>query len=436
MNTFGNIAYGLVGMLILLAIAMAFSENRRNINYRTIIGGIVSQFIIASILLIDISVFYPFKWTLNFISQIFVDIINYTYVGATFIFGSLADLDKMGQIFGPDSSFIFAFRALTVIIFFGAFMAVLYYAKVMQFIIELMAKVMVKVMRVSGGEAIAVAANVFVGQTEAPLVIKPYIDKMTKSEIATLMTGGMATIAGGVMATYISILGGADEARQVEFATRFLTASFMAAPAAIVMAKIFRPETEESVTYGKVKMEVEQSASNVIEAAANGASDGMKLALNVAAMLLAFIALIALLNGMLSELLTGWLGLTIDGKAIDFTLLTGYLFSIFGLVIGVPTQDAIAFGSMLGEKMILNEFVAYLSLGSQQAALTERTVFLATFAFCGFANFSSIAIQIGGIGSIAPGRKSDIAKFGVRAVIGGTLATLMTASIAGMFFSA
>lgn len=431
---------GLLGVVLILGLCYGVSANKKKINWRTVGAGIGLQIFLAVVLLIKAplfgtdDIFYPFKWFIRSASEFFVWVIGFADKGSQFIFGALANGGVLSENFGPENGFVFAFMALTVIIFFGSLMALMYHLGIMQMIIKFMAKIMVKVLGVSGAEAISVAANVFVGQTEAPLVIKPYIDKMTKSELFTLMVGGMATIAGGVMAAYIAILGGGDAEQQVLFASRFLTASIMAAPATVVIAKLFYPETEESLTMGTVKLDVEKNASNAIEAAANGASEGMQLALNVAAMLLAFIALIALLNGAASAILTDWLGLTIDGKPVDVTLLLGYAFSVFGLIIGVPMQDIVAFGSMLGEKIILNEFVAYVSLGTNQAMLDPKTVFLATFAFCGFANLSSIAIQIGGIGSLAPNRRKDIAKYGMKAVFGGTMATLLTASIAGVFF--
>jgi CNT family concentrative nucleoside transporter len=431
---------GLVGIVVILALCYALSAQRSKINWRTVGAGIALQVGLAFVLLTKLSlfgindIFEPFKYVIRSASEFFVWVIGFADKGSQFIFGALANGGVLSQSFGPENGFVFAFMALTVIIFFGSLMALMYHLGVMQIIIKFMAKIMVKVLGISGAEAISVAANVFVGQTEAPLVIKPYIAKMTRSELFLLMVGGMATIAGGVMAAYIAILGGGDPEQQVLFASRFLTASIMAAPAAVVIAKLFHPETEESLTMGTVKLDVEKNASNAIEAAANGALEGLQLALNVAAMLLAFIALIALLNGITSTILTDWLGFTINGEAIDITLLLGYAFSLFGLIIGVPMQDIVAFGSMLGEKIIINEFMAYVSLGTNQAMLDPKTVFLATFAFCGFANLSSIAIQIGGIGSLAPNRKADIAKFGMKAVFGGTMATLLTASIAGIFF--
>jgi CNT family concentrative nucleoside transporter len=281
---------------------------------------------------------------------------------------------------------------------------------------------------VSGAETLSVCANAFIGQTEAPLVVKPYVAKMTQSELLTLMVGGMATIAGGVLGAYVLMLGGSDAAQQAEFAKHLITASIMAAPATLVIAKILVPETEAPLTMGEVRIEVEKNTANGIDAAAAGAADGLRLALNVGAMLLAFIALIALVNAPLT-----WLG-----RPTDMATLLGYLLAPIAWVIGVPWADATTVGGLIGTKVVLNEFVAYLSLGDivqgkvEGVQLSEHSVLIATYALCGFANFSSIAIQIGGIGGLAPERRSDLARFGLLAVLGGSIATLMTATIAGV----
>jgi CNT family concentrative nucleoside transporter len=302
----------------------------------------------------------------------------------------------------------------------------------MQKIVASMAWVMLKVLRISGAEALSIGANVFVGQTEAPLVVRPYIAKMTESELFTMMVGGMATIAGGVLAAYITMLGGADEAVRIFYAKHLLSASIMAAPATVVIAKILKPETEESLTRGVVKLEVEKTATNVIEAAANGAADGWRLALNVGAMLLAFIALIAMIDFPLN-----WIGEisgfdTATGRALSLSTILGYALSPLAWVIGVPWQDAVVVGSLIGEKVVTNEFVAYAHMNEIQDSLSPKALLISTYALCGFANFSSIAIQIGGIGGIAPERRPDLARLGLLAVLGGTLATMMTATIAGV----
>ena len=291
---------------------------------------------------------------------------------------------------------------------------------------------MQKILRVSGSESLSVAANVFIGQTEAPLVVRPYIAKMTESELFTMMVGGMATIAGAVLAAYIAMLGGADEAMRLFYARHLLAASVMAAPATIVIAKLIRPEVGVSLTKGTVKLEVERTATNVIEAAATGASDGVKLALNVGGMLLAFIALITMVNFPLA-----WLGEVtgldvVLGQTLSLSLILGYILSPLAWIIGIPWSEAVIVGGLIGEKIVLNEFVAYLHLGELKDTLSQHSVLISTYALCGFANFSSIAIQLGGIGGLAPKRRPDIARLGMRAVIGGTLATMMTATIAGV----
>jgi len=288
----------------------------------------------------------------------------------------------------------------------------------MQFVIKWTAKIMVKVMGTSGAESLAAAANIFAGQTEAPLVIRPYVNMMTKSELMALMTGGMATVAGGVLAAYVGL--GID-------AGHLLAASVMSAPAALVCAKLMVPEVEQSQTIGKVEVNFEKNSTNVIDAAANGAAEGLKLALNVGAMLLAFIALIAMINGIL-----GWTGSLFGYAGLSLELITGYLFAPVAWLLGVPWADCITVGSLLGKKLIVNEFVAYLDLQKQMSTLSPRAITISTYALCGFANFSSIAIQLGGIGAIAPERRQDLASLGIKCLIGGTLACLMTAAIAGL----
>ncbi len=430
-----DIFFGIFGLIMLLGIALVFSNNRSAINWRIVVTGIGLQLVFAIFVILT-----PYgSAVFNAIGHFFVKIINFTFDGARFIFGPLADQGTFDKAF-PESlqnqgnGFIFAFQVLPTIIFFSSLMSVLYYLGVMQKIVQGMAWVMAKTMRVSGAESISVAANVFIGQTEAPLVVRPYVSPMTQSELLTLMVGGMATIAGGVLAAYIALLGGSDPAQQIFYAKHLLSASIMAAPATIVIAKILMPETEESLTLGKVKVEVEKTAANVIDAAATGAADGLKLALNVAGMLLAFIALIAMLNWVLQGVFTDLLGLTINDKPITMEVILGYVLSPIAWIIGVPWHDAIKVGSLIGIKVTINEFVAYLQLSQliPTGALGEKAILISTYALCGFANFSSIAIQIGGIGGIAPDRRADLARFGLRAVLGGSLATMMTATIAGV----
>jgi concentrative nucleoside transporter, CNT family len=432
MEALSRIGFGLLGLAVLLGLTWLFSTNRSRVDWRLVGTGLALQLVIAGLVLLTpwgASVF-------DALSSGFVRLLGFTTEGARFIFGDFTDPAKFG--------FVFAFQVLPTIIFFASFMSVLYHLGVMQRIVQGMAWVITKAMRVSGAETLSVCANAFIGQTEAPLVVKPYIAGMTPSELLTLMVGGMATIAGGVLGAYVLLLGGGDPVQQAYYAKHLITASIMAAPATLVIAKILVPETGEPLTRGKVKVEVEKTAANVIDAAAAGASEGLKLALNVGAMLLAFIALIALLNAPLV-----WLGQisgaeAMLGRPTDLSALLGYVLAPLAWVIGVPWQDAPTVGGLIGTKVVLNEFVAYLQLGEilrggvPGVALTDQGRLIATYALCGFANFSSIAIQIGGIGGIAPERRSDLARFGLRAVLGGSIATLMTATIAGVltWFSA
>lgn len=431
-----DILFGILGLIVLLSIAFLFSNNKKSIKWQQIGTGIGLQLVFAVFVILT-------PWGSMFfdaIGQFFVKIISFTNEGAKFVFGALAIQSDFEKAFSSDYKnlgFIFAFQVLPTIIFFSSLMTVLYHLGIMQKIVQGMAWVMAKAMKVSGAESISVAANVFIGQTEAPLVVRPYVEGMTKSELLTLMIGGMATIAGGVLAAYVGLLGGTDPQMQLFYAKHLLSASIMAAPATMVIAKILIPEREESLTMGQVKVAIEKTNSNVIEAAATGAADGLKLALNVAGMLLAFIALIAMINWILEGVFTELLGFTVNGNPITLELLLGYLLSPIAWIIGVPWEDAINVGSLIGQKVVLNEFIAYLNLSQliPTGVLSEKAIIVSTYALCGFANFSSIAIQIGGIGGIAPTRRSDLAKFGLKAVLGGSLATFMTATIAGVLTS-
>ena len=415
-----NIAFGLFGLAVLISVGYLMSGNKKAIDWRQIAAGVGLQIVFAVIVILVPGG----REFFNFISTIFVKVIDFALAGSQFIFGDLANASEYG--------FIFAFQVLPTIIFFASLMGVLYHLGIMQKIVQAMAWVMQKILRVSGSESLSVAANVFIGQTEAPLVVRPYIAKMTESELFTMMVGGMATIAGAVLAAYIAMLGGADEAMRLFYARHLLAASVMAAPATIVIAKLIRPEVGVSLTKGTVKLEVEKTATNVIEAAATGASDGVKLALNVGGMLLAFIALITMVDFPLA-----WLGevtgLDVSlGQPLSLSLILGYILSPLAWIIGIPWSEAVIVGGLIGEKIVLNEFVAYLHLGELKDTLSQHSVLISTYALCGFANFSSIAIQLGGIGSLAPERRPDIARLGMYAVIGGTLATMMTATIAGV----
>ena len=419
----GSIAFGLFGLTVLVSFAYALSGNKKSIDWRQIAAGIGMQIVFAVIVILVPGG----REFFDAISRVFVKIIDFAMTGAVFVFGDLAKASEFG--------FIFAFQVLPTIIFFASLMGVLYHIGLMQKIVQGMAWVMLKVLRVSGSESLSVAANVFIGQTEAPLVVRPYIAKMTESELFTMMVGGMATIAGAVLAAYIAMLGGTDEVQRLFYARHLLAASVMAAPATIVIAKLLKPETEESLTKGSIHLEVEKTATNVIEAAANGAADGVRLSLNVGGMLLAFFALITMVNFPLA-----WIGevtgiQALIGETLTLSIILGYILSPLAWIIGIPWSEAMIVGGLIGEKIVINEFVAYLHLGQIKHTLSEHSVLITTYALCGFANFSSIAIQLGGIGGLAPNRRSDIARLGMRAVLGGTLATMMTATIAGVLTS-
>lgn len=438
---------GTFGIFLLLGIAFLFSNNKKKINWRLVATGISIQVLFAIFILHSETLrswFFPLGWvkdTINWLGSAIVALLGFTMEGATFVFGKLA-INSGAESIG----FFFAFQVLPTIIFVSALTSVLYYLGILQLVVKGMAWVMAKLLGTSGAESLSNTANIFVGQTEAPLLIRPYIAKMTNSELLTIMIGGMATIAGGVMAGYIQMLGQsfADANNvplyqaQLRFAVQLLAASCMAAPASLVIAKILFPETGDPVTKGTVRLKVDKNASNIIEAAATGASDGLQLALNVAGMLLAFIALIAMFNFILTSLgdvvgVNQMLKANF-GKPLSLQLIFGLLLQYLAYGIGVPWQDALNFGSLIGTKVVLNEFVAYLDLTTliKAHAMSEKGMIMATYALCGFANFSSIAIQIGGISPLAPERKKDIAALGLRAVLGGTLATLMTATLAGI----
>lgn len=422
----GRIGFGLFGLAVLIGITWLFSNNKRAVDWKLVATGITLQIAFAALVILVPGG----RDVFDALGQGFVKVLSFVNEGSKFIFGSLMDVKNYG--------FIFAFQVLPTIIFFSALMGVMYHLNVMQAIVRVMAWSITKVMRVSGAETTSVCASVFIGQTEAPLTVRPYIAKMTQSELLTMMIGGMAHIAGGVLAAYVGMLGGGDPVQQAFYAKHLLAASIMAAPATLVVAKLLIPETGTPLTRGTVKMEVEKTSSNIIDAAAAGAGDGLKLALNIGAMLLAFIALIALLNAPLT-----WLGEVTGlaaaiGKPTDLSTIFGYVLAPIAWVIGTPWADATTVGSLIGQKVVINEFVAYTELSKivngqvPGMSLSDEGRLIATYALCGFANFSSIAIQIGGIGGLAPERRHDLAKFGLRAVLGGTIATFMTATIAGV----
>ncbi|MGV1109545.1 NupC/NupG family nucleoside CNT transporter [Xanthomonas translucens] len=422
----GRIGFGLFGLAVLIGITWLFSNNKRAVDWKLVTTGLVLQIGFASLVLLVPGGREVFDW----LGQLFVKVLSFVNEGSNFIFGSLMDTTSNG--------FIFAFQVLPTIIFFSALMGVLYHLGVMQAVVRVMAWAITKVMRVSGAETTSVCASVFIGQTEAPLTVRPYIPKMTESELLTMMIGGMAHIAGGVLAAYVGMLGGSDPAQQAFYAKHLLAASIMAAPATLVVAKLLIPETGTPLTRGTVKIDVEKTTSNIIDAAAAGAGDGLRLALNIGAMLLAFIALIALVNAPLT-----WLGdatglAAAIGHPTNLATIFGYLLAPIAWVIGTPWADATTVGSLIGQKVVINEFVAYSELSKivkgeiPGMQLSEEGRLIATYALCGFANFSSIAIQIGGIGGLAPERRQDLARFGLRAVLGGSIATFMTATIAGV----
>ena len=391
-----------VGLLAILAGAWAFSTNRRAVRVKTVAWGLGLQFALALFVLKVPIGQRIFSW----LGEKITALLALSFKGSEFVFGPL------GQPGGGTIGFVFAFQVLPTIIFVAALFAILYHLGVMQVIVTMFARVMTRLMGASGAESLNAAAGVFMGQTEAPLTVRPYLNTMTESELLCVMASGMAHISAGIMGAYIFV-GGVDP--------RFLLASMlMTAPGSILMAKLLVPETEAPQTAGTVKLEVTRTDANVVGAAARGTSEGLSLALNVAAMLISFLALIALVNRVLS--LTG----------ITLEEVLGYVFAPVALLLGVPTKDALSVGSLLGLRMVANEFIAYSALGPMKESLDPRSFAIATFALCGFANFSSIGIQIGGIGALAPERKNDLSRLGLRALVAGTLANFMTACIAGM----
>ncbi|MCH7813204.1 MAG: NupC/NupG family nucleoside CNT transporter [Planctomycetes bacterium] len=419
---------GVAGIVLFLAVAWVLSSNRRRFPLRTVLGGMALQWLLALVVLrTDLG-----RNVFDAIATLVTVLLDCSTEGARFVLGNLVDFrsDAWGMVF--------AAKVLPSIIVFSSLSALGYHLGVLQFVVNRVAWVMTRFMGVSGAESLSAAGNVFLGQTEAPLLVRPFIAKMTTSELMALMAGGFATISGGVLASYVAILGGDDPVRQVEIARHFLTACLMSAPASFVIAKIMVPETNVPETDGQVRADVTRDTHNVVHAAAIGASDGLKLALNVGAMLIAFIALVAMLDhlliwvGQLSPIapLLNWAGL----ERLDLSGILGLVFYPVAYVIGADPGECRLFGGLLGKAMATNEFVAYLSLGDlvRESAISERTLRLATYSLCGFANFSSIAIQIAGIGGIAPERRADLARLGLRAMLGGAMACWMTGCIAGI----
>ncbi|TMU88018.1 NupC/NupG family nucleoside CNT transporter [Bacillus sp. BHET2] len=400
--------WGIMGIIVVMGIAFAFSKNKKRVNFRTVLGGLAIQIFFAFIVL-------ETSWgqsALKGLTEVVNAIINYSNEGITFLFGGLYTEES-------NIAFIFAFNVLPVVIFFSALISVLYYLKIMQFFIKILGGGLSKLLGTRKAESLSAAANIFVGQTEAPLVVRPFLSKMTESELFAVMTGGLASVAGSVLVGY-SLLG-----VPLEY---LLAASFMAAPAGLVMAKLFVPETDDSPEPEAFEMEADSESANVIDAAANGASVGLQLALNIGAMLLAFIALVAMINGLLG-FVGGWFGF----DSLSLQLVLGYVFAPLAFAIGVPWSEAVTAGNFIGQKLVINEFVAYSAFAPEIGNLSEKTVAIISFALCGFANLSSLGILLGGLGNLAPDRRSDIARMGLRAVIAGALASLLSAAIAGMF---
>ena len=409
---------GLVGMLLIVGVALALSRNRAAIRWRTIGWAFALQLAFAAVVLY----WDRGKDALEAFSNKVSSAIGYADKGSSFLFGWLAGpMDDLGAKTGlPLRGFIFAFKVLPIIIFICAFFSLLYYFGIIQVLVKAMAWVMQKTMRVSGAEALCVAANVFIGQTEAPVLIAPYIPAMTTSELLTMMTGGMAHVSGAVMLAYVTM--GAP-------LKYLITASVMAAPGTFLVAKILWPETESPVTMGTVRMQVEKTSANFIDATASGATQGMTLVLNISAMLIAFVALIAMLNGFL-----GWVGHFWGNPEFSLQTIFGWVLGPLAILLGAPREDAAIVGNLIANKTVINEFFAFSMMKDVVGQLSEKGKLIATFALCGFANFSSIGIQIGGIGGLAPTRKSDLARLGFRALLAGSLVSFMTAAIAGLIW--
>lgn len=427
--SFTSVWRGLLGMISLLAIAYLFSSNRKAINWKTVGIGIAAQLLLAiGVLKV------PFvKAGFEFVGNLFVLVLDFTRAGSEFLLGGMMNIESFG--------FIFLFQVLPTIIFFSALTSLLFYLGVIQVVVKGLATVLTKLLSISGAESLSVAGNIFLGQTEAPLMIKAYLEKMNKSEMLLVMVGGMATVAGGVLAAYIGFLGGNDPVLRLEFAKHLLAASVMAAPGAIVVSKMLYPQTESIVT--DVEVSKEKIGSNILDAISTGTTEGLKLAANVAAMLLVFIAFIAMINYTLGWI-GGWTGLNdviannTPYKAFSLETILGIVFSPLMWLIGVAKEDMMLMGQLLGVKLAASEFVGYIQLAELKNMASnihftyDKSVIMATYMLCGFANFASIGIQIGGIGSLAPNQRKTLSEFGLKAVIGGSLASLLSATIAGM----
>jgi len=426
--SFESVIRGVIGMAVLIFIAYLVSQNRKKINWSVVLKGLAIQLVLA----ICVLYFPPVQWFFQTIGKMFIKVLDFTKAGSEFLFGGLVDTSSVGVIF--------AFQILPTIVFFSALTSVFFYFGIIQKVVQALAWLMVRAMRLSGAESLATAGNIFIGQTEAPLMIKAYLDKMNKSEMFLVMVAGMATVAGGVMAAYIGFLGGDDPVQRLMFAKHLLTASVMAAPGAVVIAKIIVPQTEKIEK--KAEVSKENIGSNFLDALSKGTSEGLKLAVNVGAMLLVFFAFIALVNYLLVKVgdittLNTVIASFTNGSynQLNLQFILGYSLSPLMFAIGVSIDDMALLGQLLGEKLIASEFVAYISLAELKniGAFTDvKSIFIATYMLCGFANFASIGIQIGGIGGLAPSKREFLSQYGIRALVGGSLASLLSATIVGM----
>ncbi len=425
-----SVGRGLLGLVVILILAWLFSSDRKAIQWKVVGVGIGAQLLLA-LAILKVSFVQSF---FEFFGKIFVKILDFTRDGSVFLFGDMLKVDSFG--------FIFAFQVLPTIIFFSALTSVLFYFGIIQKVVYGLAWVFTKMLNISGAESLSIAGNVFLGQTEAPLLIKEYLPKMNKSEILLVMIGGMATVAGGVLSAYISFLGGDDPAARLEFAKHLLAASIMAAPGAIIISKILMPQTEE--INSNIEVSSQQVGSNFLDALSNGTTEGLKLAVNVGAMLLVFFAFIAMISFIFIKIgdlthINSWVQEVTEGKYSSLSLeaILGYTFAPLMWLIGVAQEDIALVGQLLGEKIIASEFVGYTSLASLKEAgafAEKKSIIMATYMLCGFANFASIGIQIGGIGSLAPSKREMLSRYGVKALIGGTLASLVSATIIGAIY--
>ena len=423
-----SVLRGLLGLFVLLAIAIACSADRKNIAWKTVGIGLLIQLTLA----IGILRIGWIQSIFEAMGELFVSILDFTNAGSIFLFGDLMNADSYG--------FIFVFQILPTIVFFAALTSLLFYLGVIQVVVKFLALALTKVLKISGAESLSVIGNIFLGQTEAPLMIKAYLERMNKSEVLLVMIGGMATVAGGVLAAYIGFLGGNDPVMRLEFAKHLLAASVMAAPGAIVIAKILYPQTES--INNEVNVSLDNIGSNALDAISNGTVEGIKLATTIGGMLLVFVALIAMCNGILGWVgdwttLNDWFAANTIYEGFSLEAILGLLFAPLMWIMGVPTPDIMPMGQLLGIKLAASEFVGYIQLAELKDPVSiihlqyQKSIIMATYMLCGFANFASIGIQIGGIGSLAPGQRKVLSRFGIRALIGGTLASLISAVIAG-----